>query len=36
VGGVRPPLVDPSAEHLDELRRIIDAGTALTESLARR
>lgn len=36
VGGVRPPLVDPSAEHLGELRRIIDAGTAVTESLAGR
>ena len=24
VGGVRPPLVDPTAEHLEELRRIID------------
>ncbi|TKA01184.1 5-dehydro-4-deoxyglucarate dehydratase [Actinacidiphila oryziradicis] len=24
VGGVRPPLIDPTAEHLDELRRIID------------
>jgi 5-dehydro-4-deoxyglucarate dehydratase len=26
VGGVRPPLTDPSAQHLEELRRIIDAG----------
>jgi 5-dehydro-4-deoxyglucarate dehydratase len=29
VGGVRPPLVDPTDEHLAELRSIIDAGLAL-------
>jgi 5-dehydro-4-deoxyglucarate dehydratase len=26
VGGVRPPLVDPSAEHVAELEKIIAAG----------
>jgi len=26
VGGVRPPLVDPSGEHLTELQKIIDSG----------
>ncbi len=35
VGGVRPPLVDPSPEHLRELRRITEAGLALcTEAAA--
>ncbi|ACZ84491.1 5-dehydro-4-deoxyglucarate dehydratase [Streptosporangium roseum] len=29
VGGVRPPLVEPSAEHLDELVRLIKSGLAL-------
>ncbi|MFG1811960.1 5-dehydro-4-deoxyglucarate dehydratase [Streptomyces sp. NPDC049040] len=29
VGGVRPPLVDPAPEHLEELRRITAAGLAL-------
>lgn len=29
VGGVRPPLVDPAPEHLDELRRITEAGLAV-------
>jgi 5-dehydro-4-deoxyglucarate dehydratase len=29
VGGVRPPLVDPTEEHLDELERITAAGRAL-------
>lgn len=29
VGGVRPPFVDPSEEHLAELRTIIDTGLAL-------
>jgi len=28
-GGVRPPLVDPTPEHLAELARIIDAGLAV-------
>ncbi len=36
VGGVRPPLVDPSGDDLDELRRIVDAGLALTGSPAGR
>ncbi len=36
VGGVRPPLTDPSQEHLDELRRIIDAGLAVTDGSAAR
>jgi 5-dehydro-4-deoxyglucarate dehydratase len=31
VGGVRPPLVDPSPEHLAELDRIIAAGRAALE-----
>lgn len=34
VGGVRAPLVDPSPEHLDALRRITDAGLALVEDIA--
>ncbi len=34
VGGVRPPLVDPSPEHLEELRRITDAGLALCAEVA--
>lgn len=29
VGGVRPPLVDPSREHLDELERIVATGLVL-------
>jgi 5-dehydro-4-deoxyglucarate dehydratase len=29
VGGVRPPLVDPTAEHLEALKRIIAAGREL-------
>ncbi|WP_392749111.1 5-dehydro-4-deoxyglucarate dehydratase [Streptomyces sp. LN590] len=29
VGGVRPPLVDPTPEHLDELDRITEAGLAV-------
>lgn len=29
VGGVRPPLVDPSPEHLAQLKSIIDAGLTL-------
>jgi 5-dehydro-4-deoxyglucarate dehydratase len=29
VGSVRPPLVDPAPEHLDELQRIVKAGLAL-------
>ncbi|MFB7999439.1 5-dehydro-4-deoxyglucarate dehydratase [Streptomyces sp. NPDC056002] len=29
VGGVRPPLVDPAPDHLDELRRITEAGLAV-------
>ncbi|MER5422312.1 5-dehydro-4-deoxyglucarate dehydratase [Streptosporangium roseum] len=29
VGGVRPPLVEPAAEHLDELVRLIKSGLAL-------
>jgi 5-dehydro-4-deoxyglucarate dehydratase len=33
VGGVRPPLTDPTAEHLAELRRITDAGLALAAEL---
>jgi 5-dehydro-4-deoxyglucarate dehydratase len=28
VGGVRPPLVDPTAEHLEELRRIIEESSS--------
>jgi 5-dehydro-4-deoxyglucarate dehydratase len=32
VGGVRPPLVDPSPEHLVELDRIIAAGRAALEA----
>jgi 5-dehydro-4-deoxyglucarate dehydratase len=28
VGGVRPPLVDPTQEHLDRLADIIAAGRA--------
>ncbi|MET0235016.1 MAG: 5-dehydro-4-deoxyglucarate dehydratase [Kibdelosporangium sp.] len=32
VGGVRPPLVDPSAEHLVELDRIVAAGRAVLEA----
>lgn len=36
VGGVRPPLVDPAPEHLEELRRITAAGLALcTQEAAR-
>jgi 5-dehydro-4-deoxyglucarate dehydratase len=35
VGGVRPPLVDPSQEHLAELRRVTDAGLALCAGAAR-
>ncbi|MBB2909808.1 5-dehydro-4-deoxyglucarate dehydratase [Streptosporangium becharense] len=31
VGGVRPPLVDPSPEHEEELARLIKAGLALVE-----
>jgi 5-dehydro-4-deoxyglucarate dehydratase len=34
VGGVRPPLVDPSPEHLAELRRVTDAGLALCAGTA--
>ncbi|MYS21370.1 5-dehydro-4-deoxyglucarate dehydratase [Streptomyces sp. DvalAA-14] len=30
VGGVRPPLLDPTAEHLEELRGITRAGLALS------
>jgi 5-dehydro-4-deoxyglucarate dehydratase len=29
-GGVRPPLIDPAPEHIEELERIIAAGRALT------
>jgi 5-dehydro-4-deoxyglucarate dehydratase len=29
VGGVRPPLLDPTEEHLAELDRIIEAGRKL-------
>jgi 5-dehydro-4-deoxyglucarate dehydratase len=36
VGGVRPPLVDPSPEHLAELRRITEAGRALCAEVAAR
>jgi 5-dehydro-4-deoxyglucarate dehydratase len=32
MGGVRPPLVDPSREHLEELERIVAAGLALAGS----
>lgn len=32
VGPVRSPLVDPSPEHLDELRRIIDAGLGVIDA----
>lgn len=32
VGGVRPPLVDPTPEHEDELRAIIERGLSLVES----
>jgi 5-dehydro-4-deoxyglucarate dehydratase len=32
VGGVRPPLVDPTPEHLAELDRIIAAGRAALEA----
>ena len=35
-GGVRPPLVDPTPEHVAELARIIDAGLALAEEAAMR
>jgi 5-dehydro-4-deoxyglucarate dehydratase len=31
VGGVRPPLVDPTPEHLAELERIVAAGRAVLE-----
>ncbi|MCP2168355.1 5-dehydro-4-deoxyglucarate dehydratase [Goodfellowiella coeruleoviolacea] len=31
VGGVRPPLVDPTEEHLAELARIVHAGRTLVE-----
>ncbi|MCX5316067.1 5-dehydro-4-deoxyglucarate dehydratase [Streptomyces sp. NBC_00154] len=31
VGGVRPPLVDPTPEHLAELRRITEAGLAVCD-----
>ncbi|MDP9846356.1 5-dehydro-4-deoxyglucarate dehydratase [Streptosporangium lutulentum] len=31
VGGVRPPLVDPSPEHLEELVRLIKSGLTLVE-----
>jgi 5-dehydro-4-deoxyglucarate dehydratase len=34
VGGVRAPLVDPAPEHLEELRRITDAGLAILEETA--
>jgi 5-dehydro-4-deoxyglucarate dehydratase len=33
-GGVRPPLVDPAPDHLDELRRILDAGLAAIPAVA--
>ncbi|WP_392675986.1 5-dehydro-4-deoxyglucarate dehydratase [Streptomyces sp. LN785] len=36
VGGVRPPLVDPVPEHLDELRRITAAGLAICAEVAAR
>ncbi|MET7859864.1 5-dehydro-4-deoxyglucarate dehydratase [Streptomyces sp. NPDC005318] len=31
VGGVRPPLVDPARDHLEELRRITEAGLAVCD-----
>ncbi|WP_151772593.1 5-dehydro-4-deoxyglucarate dehydratase [Streptomyces abyssomicinicus] len=31
VGGVRPPLTDPAPQHLERLRRIIDAGLEIVE-----
>jgi 5-dehydro-4-deoxyglucarate dehydratase len=34
VGGVRPPLADPSPEHLGQLRRITEAGLALCAEAA--
>ncbi|GAA4432575.1 5-dehydro-4-deoxyglucarate dehydratase [Actinokineospora soli] len=34
VGGVRPPLVDPSEEHLAALKVIVDAGLAITAEVA--
>ncbi|WP_405637975.1 5-dehydro-4-deoxyglucarate dehydratase [Streptomyces sp. NBC_00056] len=36
VGGVRPPLVDPAPEHLDELRRITEAGLAVCDEAGAR
>jgi 5-dehydro-4-deoxyglucarate dehydratase len=36
VGGVRPPLTDPTPEHLAELSRIIDAGLAICAEEATR
>ena len=33
VGGVRPPLVDPSPEHVVELERVLAAGLALTSEV---
>ncbi|WP_406285656.1 5-dehydro-4-deoxyglucarate dehydratase [Streptomyces sp. NBC_00209] len=36
VGGVRPPLTDPAPEHLEELRRITEAGLALCAEVAAR
>ncbi|MFF1836466.1 5-dehydro-4-deoxyglucarate dehydratase [Streptomyces sp. NPDC058231] len=36
VGGVRPPLVEPVPEHLDELRRITAAGLAICAEVAAR
>jgi 5-dehydro-4-deoxyglucarate dehydratase len=32
VGPVRPPLVDPTPEHLDDLARIVDAGLRLVDA----
>ncbi|MGH3646984.1 MAG: 5-dehydro-4-deoxyglucarate dehydratase [Micromonosporaceae bacterium] len=34
VGGVRPPLLDPSPEHLAQLKSIVDAGLALAREVA--
>lgn len=34
VGGVRPPLVDPAPEHLEDLRRITEAGLAVCDRAA--
>ncbi|MGH3734283.1 MAG: 5-dehydro-4-deoxyglucarate dehydratase [Micromonosporaceae bacterium] len=31
VGGVRPPLLDPTAEHLTQLKSIVDTGLALAD-----